>query len=94
MARLEISGRPGIVALLSHLTVARAVEILGAVAGVAASFAISEPDKSVVLAGWLGFGLSNICLLYCHWNGRMPYLFIMQLAFLASSWKGILAFIK
>jgi len=85
-------------ALAAHLTLeaakGRAVEILGAVTGVAASFAISEADQRVVVAGWLGFGISNLCLLYCHWRGRMPYLFLMQLAFLASSMKGVLAVVR
>jgi len=72
----------------------RAIEIIGALTGVAASFAISEADQQVALAGWLGFGVSNVCLLYCHWKGRMPYLFLMQVAFLASSSKGVLAILR
>lgn len=75
-------------------TKGRAIEILGAITGVAASFAISEVDQRVALAGWFGFGVSNVCLLYCHMKGRMPYLFLMQLAFLASSLKGVLAILR
>ena len=63
-------------------------EVLGAVLGIAGAFLLAGNDEASRF-GWLGFLGSNLLLMHLFAARRMFWLLVMQLAFTATTLRGI-----